>query len=240
MRKNIALNKEEVVSKILKSLSDTDYSFVNFDGNYVNSRSKVLLNCLKHGNWSVAIRHVTSTKSGCPDCGHVRCSSKKAQTIDIVTDKVKNRCKSYSYNFHGFKGAYKNRKSLLLIECPLHGVYQVNINNFIDNQKKCPGCKRTGFNPSKIGYLYALRSKCGCFVKVGVTNKPSVRFSTLRRATPFEFDVIENVCFEDGKDAWNLEKIFHNTFSSANLNGFDGCTEWLKWSSQIQAWFRFL
>lgn len=239
MRRNIADTKPLVIEKIKKSLP-SHCKFVSFVEPYTNSRGKVILSCSSHGEWSAAIRHITTGASGCPACGRLSTSMKKSQDLSIVSSKIEQKCKEYDYTFLGFSGNYKNRKSKIRIECRIHGKYLVNINNFIDNERKCPGCKLTGFNPSKPGHLYALRSHCGSFVKVGISNKPKVRFYQLRRMTPFDFEVIENLRFENGNHAMQMEKVFHNNFQPANLSGFDGCTEWLKWQPEIQTWFRFL
>lgn len=239
MRKNIADSKELVIEKIQKFLP-SHCKFVSFVEPYFNSRSKVVLSCSLHGEWAAAIRHVTTGASGCPTCGRLSTNMKKSQDIVTVCLKIKQKCKEYGYDFIGFLGTYRNRKSKIKAECPEHGEYLVNINNFLDNERKCPGCKLTGFNPSKPGHLYALRSTCGSFVKIGISNKPKVRFYQLDRVTPFDFDVIENLRFENGIDALRMERVFHQTFQSAKLSGFDGCTEWLKWQPEIQTWFRFM
>lgn len=237
---SLPLPKEKVISRIESLFENSKYSFVSFVEPYINSRSKVIMNCAEHGEWSVAIRHLTTSASGCPKCGSERCSRKKADSLSVVLHKICHAAERNGNKFIRFSNVYKNRKSKIIIECGKHGEYETNINNFVDNGKGCPGCKRTGFNPSKPGYLYALRSKCGQFVKIGITNNPDSRIRTLVSHTPFEFQRIEIIRFEDGSNAESMEKIFHKHFKSAGLRGFDGCTEWLSWSSEIQGWFRFL
>lgn len=235
-----AFSKEQVISNIESMFEATPYSFVSFVEPYVNSRSKVVVQCSKHGKWQVAIRHLTTLASSCPDCGNESISKKKSEKIETVLLKIQKKCQTDQYVFKGFYGEYRNRKSKIIVCCPKHGDYTVNINNFIDNDRKCPSCKCTGFNVSKPGYLYALRSTCGCFVKVGITNNIASRVSILRRSTPFEFETVETLFFDNGKEALLWENLFHRTFSSADFKGFDGCTEWLRWDNTIQSWFRFL
>lgn len=69
-------------------------------------------------------------------------------------------------------------------------------------------------------------SRCGSFVKVGITNNINDRISYLRLKTPFDFDVVEYVRFGKGSDAVSLEAKLHKTMNSAGLSGFNGCTEW--------------
>ncbi|QDH45612.1 hypothetical protein AAM22_gp37 [Pantoea phage vB_PagM_AAM22] len=232
-------SKDLVISKIQEVLP-AKYNFVRLEEPYVNSRGKVVISCDMHGEWTAAIRHITTKASGCPACGRVSTRTKKSQLISTVLLKINNKCEDHDYKFEGFFTEYKNRKSKITITCPQHGPYVVNINNFVDNNRKCPGCKTTGFNPEKIGYLYALRSACGSYIKVGISNKPDTRFYQLKKATPFDFEIVEVIKMEKGINALLMERTFHKSFESANFKGFDGCTEWLKWRPEIQGWFRFL
>ena len=45
------------------------------------------------------------------------------------------------------------------------------------NRRSCPGCKKTGFNPSEPGYLYWLRNDQWQLFKIGITNNPSQRLA---------------------------------------------------------------
>jgi len=237
---NIASSRDEVLSKIQPYLLKHCYKFVGFVEPYRNSRNKIKIECPKHGVWSVSIRHVCSTDCGCPVCGRDSCSIKKSQNQDIILSKILNKCDERGYIFQGFVNEYRNRKSKINVECQAHGVYVTNINNFIDSDKGCPGCSANGFNKNKEGFLYALRSECGQHVKIGITNNPQMILKTLRARTPFDFHPIEIIKFQNGKNALMWESIFHNTFCSSGLRGFDGCTEWLKWSTQISEWLRFI
>lgn len=232
--------KEQVISNIDTIFKNSKYKFISFVEPYVNSRSKVVMTCREHGQWSVAIRHLTTHASSCPKCGIQSLSKKKSDNIQTVTLKIEKAALNKGYSFVSFAGDYKNRKSKIIINCETHGDYTSNINNFVDGDKGCPSCRRNGFNVSKVGYLYALRSVCGKFIKVGISNQPDVRLQTLVRRTPFEFHKVEIVRFENGKHAWYMEKIFHDNFTSAEFQGFDGCTEWLIWTPELQTWFRFL
>jgi hypothetical protein len=69
-------------------------------------------------------------------------------------------------------------------------------------------------------------SRCGSFVKVGITNNINDRISYLRLKTPFDFDVVEYAHFSKGSDALALESKLHKIMNSAGLSGFNGCTEW--------------
>lgn len=61
----------------------------------------------------------------------------------------------------------------------------------------------------------------------------------LVKSTPFSFSLVESIS-ENGKMIYEFETMFHREFESANLEGFKGATEWLKWSPEIQHWLRLL
>lgn len=63
-------------------------------------------------------------------------------------------------------------------------------------------------------------------VKVGITNNIKSRMRTLSSTTPFSFNIIEFILFDNGSDAVNEEKRLHGILTSANLTGFHGSTEW--------------
>lgn len=81
--------------------------------------------------------------------------------------------------------------------------------------------------------MYVLRSECGTFVKVGISNSSERRIAKLRKSTPFDFCVIEKLC-SDGEEARCRERYFKKTHRSAMFRGFDGATEWLMWSEDFE------
>lgn len=232
--------REQIIKNINEKLMNTDFSLVEFVEPYLNNKSKIILTCRHHGEWEASIKHVVYSGSRCPQCGRDSVSKKKSQNILTVTEKIKSSCEVKVYEFVGFVGEYRNRKSKIILKCTKHGEFTININNFVDSGKGCPFCSETGFKPHMKGFLYALRSESGEFVKIGITNIPQVRIKTLQRRTPFHFNVIEMIEFEKGEDAFVWESIFHKSFDSAGLKGFDGCTEWLKWSKDVSQWLRFI
>lgn len=148
-------------------------------------------------------------------------------------------CATHNYVFIGWCGDYVNQYSKFEISCHQHGKWVVRCADFLNKGTRCPGCAKSGFDQTKPGILYAIRSDCGRYVKIGISNNFKQRFSKLKRVTPFDVSVIERIeC--DGQTASQLEKMFHREFKSAGFTGFDGATEWLRWSAEIQHWLRLL
>jgi len=54
------------------------------------------------------------------------------------------------------------------------------------------------------------------------------------------FNIIEIFSDDSGEKISNLERMFHKKYESAGFSGFDGATEWLKFSPELLEEFRCL
>lgn len=140
---------------------------------------------------------------------------------------------SEGYSFVGWDGEYSNPKSRAIFNCPDHGNFKLRYDSFLYAGTRCTGCfGASGFQRDKLSFLYALKSECGAYIKVGISNRPEQRHKGLARSTPFEFEPI-GIYQMDGTDALNLETMTHRKFMSAGFTGFDGATEWLRYDPEI-------
>lgn len=236
-RKDADERQREIVEKCV----GTHYSFVGWLGQFKGTSTRFKYFCEHHGVQTAIFANFFYHDKRCSKCGDENNSVRFRSDIEKVRQKIAQKLKNTPYLFIGWMDTYKNRYSKIKLDCPEHGTWEVSLDNFTkENGTACPSCALTGYRSTKKGALYCLRSECGQFVKIGISNKPKQRFATLRRDTPFGFHVIEIFAHEDGRKAQEWEKIFHKSFESANLTGFNGCTEWLKWNPQIPLWFRFL
>lgn len=194
---------------------------------YTGTQSKFNCKCEIHGPWSVSVLHYLHSGTGCPSCAGLKPFSKKEREQQIIKG-----CEFSGLKFVGWVGPYKNSYSRFIYECPLHGRNEVSVNTFINSGTRCPGCSECGFNKDADAGLYALLSSDGSLVKVGISNTPQERISTLKRKTPFSFSVI-GIRAGTGRDILSLEKYFHTKYARAGLFGFDGYTEWLKISDAL-------
>lgn len=197
--------------------------------NYVNDRTKVSITCPLHGLFEqTPNNHLRGY--GCIQCGGTARSNRETFI---------RKAKAIHGDFYDYSETkYLSRKTKVKIICPIHGSFFQEPSNHLSG-KGCSGCKKSGFDQTKPATLYAIRSDCGQYVKVGITNNFRQRFSKLKRVTPFDVSVIERIeC--DGQTARQFEKMFHDKFESAGFTGFDGATEWLRWSTELQYWLRLL
>ena len=199
--------------------------FVTWVGEYAGARTKAMVRCKIDGfTWEARPDNLASRRTGCPQCGKVR--------IRNADERVEQINSVGSLSFIRWEGCFINNLSRAVVECHLDGFqWSASVSNLLRGHG-CPKCARPGFDPSKIGTLYALRSECGSYIKIGISNQPGKRHSQLKRHTPFGFSCIEKID-GDGLMIAILERNFHSKHESAGLSGFDGCTEWLVCTNEL-------
>lgn len=242
-RAKIAASKRKplslIISQLSEKLSKHGHSFVRFVDDYVNAKSRIIAHCNLHGDWQLSINKALCGR-GCPKCKGSRIREHFMFSEKDATLKICQVLEEKGLEFVKWQSEYIGQKSKAVCECPAHGQWVSSFTSLWNQKTGCPACGNYGFSSNLKGYLYCLRSECGGKVKIGITNYPEKRIKQLKERTPFSFDVVEIIPFEEGIVARQMEKIFHETFVSASLTGFDGSTEWLVWTPEIQGWFRFL
>ena len=194
--------------------------FVSWVYGYKNGKSKANVRCMKDGfEWAASVSNLVNHGNGCPNC-----SKKRIWTADERIEQI-NKLENIEFvcwvDYHNGNGSKAN------VKCEIDGFeWAASVSNLVNQGNGCPKCAKHGFNQAKTGYLYALRSECGMYVKIGISNNPSRRHTELARATPFTFNLVEQFSGDGAKIA-ELEKHFHSKYESACFTGFDGCTEWL-------------
>lgn len=163
-----------------------------------------------------------------------RCSNNFKWNQEQRELQLSMECKARGLDFVGWESAgYKTTQSKLIASCLVHGQFSSSVANFMYQKTSCPGCAQNGFDSTAEGYVYALRSDCGGYIKVGISNYPEERVSFLAKVTPFGFTQEAQIRFDSGAHARKLERQTHDAFMRAGLSGFDGCTEWLRYDPAI-------
>lgn len=217
-------NAHLTIETITERLEGSNITLLNYGGSAKAKSSWKCYTC--EYEWSATTDNVLRG-SGCPAC-----SGNARLTIEIITERLEGRNITLL-----IYGGNTMKKSQWKCDVCSHE-WKTNAGSILKG-RGCPQCAEYGYNPGKPGTLYALRSDCGRYVKIGVTNNFKQRFHILKRVTPFDVSVIERIeC--DGQTARRFEKMFHNEFESAGFTGFDGATEWLCWSTELQHWLRLL
>lgn len=225
---------EQRTTEIKNKLKNSNSKIISFKNEFKNGKTLCLLKCIKHGEWETTVNRLIFASIDCPLCVKNRQKTKTERE-----DEIKNRCKNTGLHLNYILDDKPTWKSKISLKCLTHGNFVTTINSFLSKQKGCPNCSKTGFKPGKYATLYVLRSNCGRYAKIGISNQVDQRLSTLQRKTPFDFQLIEKLNGH-GATIRSLEKDFHSHFESAGLTGFDGCTEWLKWNPNITTLIRIL
>lgn len=226
---------EQMTIRVERLLSSKGHSLLKITKKSPFSRSIATCKCDLHGLWDTRIINLISKGSGCQTCG----GGMRRSEEDAIR-AVKTTCSNKGYSFISFPLGYVNKNSELIISCDDHGEWSTTFNNFVNNNRCCQGCSISGYRNNIKGYLYHLKSESGHFSKIGITNNIKSRMYRLKSATPFVFDLIGMVEFKDGGEARIIEKALHDCFVNANLQGFDGCTEWFNSDPSIDYWFKLL
>lgn len=194
--------------------------FVSWFDDYKNNNSKANVRCEIDGfEWSATVNSLVNDGNGCPQCAGLRRWTSEERIEQI--NKLEN------IEFVSWVNVYKGVSSKANVRCSKDGfVWESTINNIVNNGHGCPRCAKYGYQLDRKGYLYALRSGCGKYVKVGISNDPKRRHKVLEIKTPFKFNLVEQL-EGDGTKIAELEKYFHNKYESAGFKSFDGATEWL-------------
>lgn len=191
---------------------------------YQSANKKVFVYCQEHGMFSVRPDNHLSRR-GCPICAGV-----KKHTNESF---IKIACIVHG-NTYGYEQVdYRHSYTKVTIVCRDHGPFSISPNNHLKGGG-CPGCAKTGFDRTKDGFLYVLRSECGRYMKIGITHKPEKRHARLSKATPFSFKCIELIEGR-GDQIANLEKDLLSFYQQARfIEPFDGSTEWCLFDASIR------
>jgi hypothetical protein len=104
-----------------------DYSLIN----YINSRTKVVIICDKHGEFEQEpANHLRG--QGCPKCAGVKNSTKD----EFITKANMVHNNKYDYSLT----QYVNNKTKVKIICPEHGEFEARPDNHLNNKTGCPKC----------------------------------------------------------------------------------------------------
>lgn len=206
----------------LVHLNKYDYSLVK----YKKAHEKVSVICAAHGPFMVTPANHVNHKRGCPTCG--RESMSNLLTLD-KDDFIRRSRIVHGDKYDYSMVEYRNTKNKVKIGCVKHGYFLQTANYHITGSG-CQSCAKTGFDSNKDGFVYFLMSEYG--IKVGITNTLQKRMNGLKSSTPFDFNLINKIKTK-GIDAQKIEKYYHNKYESAGLTGFDGATEWLRYSPEL-------
>lgn len=195
-----------------------DYSKVN----YRNNHTLVTIICPEHGEFKQRpMNHLRG--QGCPKCTN----NARYTTSDFIERSMLAHGSKYDYSK---VTEILNCKKPVTIICPEHGEFEQSPTVHAQVGCGCPSCATWGYDSSGNGFVYVLSN--GESMKIGITNNLKNRLSKLKRATPFNFELVTSVKI-DAKLALTTESFSHMCCESMNYSGFDGATEWFRHDDSV-------
>ncbi len=179
---------------------------------YVNSKTKVEIECLIHGSFfQVPAEHLSG--KGCKKCAMlINIESRRCNQNELVRQAHTIHNNQYDYS----KVKYKTMVCPVIIGCSEHGEFLQSFNNHIKHKQGCPKCgKYTSYKRSSYiercengrANLYLLKcfNEDEVFFKVGITNRDIKRRYKNKVDMPYEFTVLQFANNDAGK-VWDTEK----------------------------------
>jgi hypothetical protein len=160
-------------------------------------------------SWEARVfaRTSPSHPSGCPDCGNARKSLPLAQAVVDA-----------NFLARGFTllEPYTDSNDLLLVRHNTCGEeYRGRYRTIVLDGHGCPKCAKSGYDPTKPGYIYLLKIPAFKAIKIGVSNAGGQRLATHKRS--FDFDIVETWGPMDGGLAPRIEAAILSAWRSAGL-----------------------
>ena len=100
--------------------------------NYINSQTEVCITCPEHGDIWVLPYVFLQSVNGCPECSGLK---------KWNTEKFKEKARNVHGNKYDYsKTVYVNKRTDVIITCPIHGDFTQNPHNHIFQKNGCPEC----------------------------------------------------------------------------------------------------
>ena len=190
---------------------------------YKNRRTKVIITCGLHGDFTQTPAAHISQKQGCPICRYIKAGDKQRGILRVSPEKHLKRFKKE----HGDKYTYPNLEGLgvydyIDITCSKHGIFKQQIYAH-KKGNGCPDCGRTT-SMTDGDVLYLLRVVGADIYKIGITSKRlgNRRMVKLKCESRLK---LEKICEIETKDAEYIEAKILLLGFDAGLKGFSGSSE---------------
>ena len=213
--------------RILQINSINGNEFMGWDGEYKNNMGRAFVKCGCGRVRSSTVSNLVNKRRGCHECYSDRRRSPHGDIEEKINDKD-------GVMFVRWVDGYRTVKSVaeVAFSCGHHA--KIMARDIIWKGVGCPACRRFGFrDEGYFGFVYVMQSLDGELLKVGITNFPRQREAVLRRETPFDFRRIVIRVHPVGREVRRIEYDVHSRFDGAGLDGFDGCTEWIRYNKEV-------
>jgi hypothetical protein len=163
---------------------------------YQTARTKMAIRCRRCGSLFKMTPNAHLYGQGCDHCRRRESREGVRYTQQELLSKMSE--------LHGWRygydlGDYRSVDENITIICPEHGPYRATPSNHLRG-KGCAKCGKYGFNPARPAYIYLLTAYFGDdpVIKIGITNKPRVRFLKNRLADGIDWQLVGLAWYSDG------------------------------------------
>ena len=237
--KREALSKEDYLERVRERYGDKFE--IDLSGYHGRTIGTVKLICPIHGESSYVPSSLLISACGCNKCGMEKKNRSKTFSYSNFLEKS-NEIHSFRYSYPSNNAdTYENRKSIIDIVCPEHGLFQKKAQNHLSGQG-CFQCKvqqlvQEGKLPggyttqlfekkpelkSKEAIVYYL--KVGNLYKIGITTNFDGRFRNIKSESKKEVEVIDTLK-TSLFDAYQLEQSI--------LGKYDDYRMYRRWSTEL-------
>lgn len=145
------ISKEEYLERVYKKLKEVNSSLKIFEDTYVDRKSKITIECEKHGVMEIGAMALEQNKLGCPKCGLEGIKKSQTTSYSEVLDKVTSK---FGDKIKLKEDTYVNSKTKMTCECSAHGVFKATPHYLINTSKSgCPKCGlEEGGKKSRVPY----------------------------------------------------------------------------------------
>ena len=130
-------NKTSIFIKKANNIHKNEYNYDKVK--YVNAKEKIIINCLKHGDFKqIPNNHLNGKK--CPKCNLEKPNIRRKTTEQFISEASKIHKNEYDYN----KVNYINNSTKIEIICKIHGSYYQQPAMHLSGRKcfKCYGSSK--------------------------------------------------------------------------------------------------
>lgn len=110
---------------------------------YINTHTKVIINCPTHGEFlKTPVKHI-SEKSGCQQCAAYKRVADKTRFVDkqsVYDAASKIHQHQYSYQDVIIQNGYITTNDKIVVKCHIHGTFTQSINKHIYQKTGCKKC----------------------------------------------------------------------------------------------------
>jgi very-short-patch-repair endonuclease len=129
---------EEFRERLQKIHPNLDFSETKYSERDKKGRVKVI--CPKHGVKYMKYTNLLNGE-GCYECSMEEMGKKERLTNEEIIKRAKKIYGESTYSYEKLDTYNRNENNKVIITCPKHGDFEVNLSNFMAGKTGCPSCR---------------------------------------------------------------------------------------------------